>query len=200
MRVVLALLIPVHLAGCAQMPGTFDFLRPAPIKPIADHEARIAVISAWRLSGRVAVQSADQGFSADIRWHQVGSEFEMRIIAPLGRGTFLLSGAPGRVALLTPKGEMFNAADAETLMQDHLGWTIPVSGARYWVLGIPAPDSEARSAVTDDVGRLTDFEQDRWRVSVLDYTRLEDLDLPRRLFLARDDLEVRIVVERWERG
>ena len=45
----------------------------------------------------------------------------------------------------------------------------------------------------------TDFEQDRWRISILDYVAVDGLNLPRRLYLTRDDFKIRIVVNQWER-
>lgn len=187
-------LLGLALAGCAG-PGS----RPAPAVSTAAHAERVAGFDDWRLAGRIAVQHADEGYSADVDWRQAGSTFDLRVAAPLNGGTFRLSGDAGVVALEAPDGATYRAGDAETLMREHLGWSLPLNGARYWIRGLPGPHSVPVHEVTDATGRWTDFEQDRWRVSVLDYTRLDELDLPRKLFLARDDLKVRFVVRRWER-
>lgn len=166
-----------------------------------DRAARLAALRAydnWRLSGRVGIQRGDEGFSADLEWRQHGALFDLRIIAPLNGGTFALQGSDTTVSLTTPAGEIFVAADAETLMAKHVGWVIPVSGARYWVRGIPAPQAAVEQERHDADGRWQDFAQSGWRISVLDY--FEDLSpqLPRKLFLSRDTLKVRMVVKHWE--
>lgn len=195
MRRALAALLGLALAGCADLVQRDAGPGPVP----AAHAARVGAFEHWRLAGRVAVQRADQGFTADVDWRQNGQQFDLRVMAPLNGGTFRLSGDDGEVALTTPDGETHHAPDAATLMHAHLGWSLPLRGARYWIRGLPAPDGVFAQALGDERGRWTDFEQDRWRVSILDYVEFEGLDLPRRLFLARDELKVRFVIKQWER-
>jgi outer membrane lipoprotein LolB len=165
----------------------------------SEHAARAAAFDPWRLVGRIAVQRGDKGVSADLRWHQAGDAFDLRVMAPLNGGTFALQGDATQVAMITPEGETHTAADPAALMQAHLGWSIPVAGARYWVRGLPDPRSTAAQEVFDTAGRWSDFAQDGWRISILEYRAVDGLDLPRRLYLARDDLEVRLVVREWAR-
>src|SRR3972149_5389831 len=68
----------------------------------------------------------------------------MRIMAPLSQGTFELRGDDRSVALRTPENETLTATDPQALMQQNLGWSLPVAGLKYWVRGIPAPGSPAR--------------------------------------------------------
>lgn len=192
------LLVGLVLSGCAG-PAARPVPPSAPESPGAAHATRVTAFDAWRLTGRIAVQRDDQGFSADLEWRQDGPAFDLRVTAPLNGGTFRLLGAAGEVALATPDGNTYRAPDAESLMREHLGWSLPLDGARYWIRGVPGPHAPPAHEVTDDAGRWSDFEQDRWRVSVLDYTDLDGLALPRKLFLLRDDLRVRLVMRRWER-
>jgi len=185
---LLALLLLATLAGCARF-------RPAPA-PAVDPDA-VAAFEYWQLAARIAVQRADKGFSADLDWRQHGLAYELKVMAPLNGGTFALRGDAGGVELLTPKGERYTAADPVSLMERHLGWSIALDGARYWVRGLPRPDSPAAQAVRDEAGRLTDFAQDGWRISVLEYREAAGLALPRRLFLASGDLAVKLVAKEW---
>jgi outer membrane lipoprotein LolB len=188
------------LAACADLtPWRSEAVQTAFPAPGERHADQVRAFDDWRLAGRLAVQRADKGFSADINWRQSHHDFDLKVMAPLNGGTFHLNGGARKVELITPDGESFSAARPETLMQDHLGWSIPLDGTRYWIRGIPDPASAASQEITDEQGRWTDFEQNRWRVSILDYVKLDDIDLPRRLYLTRDDLKVRIVVKHWER-
>ncbi len=199
MRALAAALGLALLGGCAGWP--FAGREAPPVGPgPADHRAAVAALDDWRLAGKLAVQRDDEGVSATLEWREQGDRFDLRLVAPLNGGTFQLSGAPGRVALATPEGEVFVAASAGDLVEQHLGWRLPVEGARWWVRGIPAPGSAATQEVFDAQGRWTDFAQDGWRISILDYLEDQQPHLPRKLFLARDTLKVRVVVKRWELG
>lgn len=193
-----ALLLTLMLAsGCARFGGVTQTTAPGESN---DHRAQVLAVQQWQLHGRLAMQRGDTGFSGNLDWQQQRGAYELRVTAPLNGGIFALSGDHQRVSLLTPKGEVYQAISAEHLMQRHLGWTIPVSGAQYWVRGVPAPSTPASQPVFDQQGRWTDFAQQGWRVSVLDYFDELQPALPRKLFFSRDDLKVRIVIKRWGPG
>ncbi len=186
----------VLLSACS----TFD--RNTTDSPTIDPSARIAVLAGydtWRLSGRIAIQHDDNGVTANLDWRQRGESFDIRIIAPLNGGTFALRGSDSSATLLTPQGETFSAPSAEALLAAQLGWAIPLRGVRYWIRGMPAPDTAANQQRFDEDGKFTDFEQQGWRVSMLDYFNDMDPQLPRKLFLNRANLKVRMVVRKWER-
>ena len=184
--------------------GACSSLRTAPLAPpkpelASSHLAAIAALRTWRLTARIGVQRDDQGFSADLDWYERDGVFDLRLAAPLNGGTFALAGDASAVTLRGPKGEHYVADNAEALMDSHFGWALPVSGARHWIKGIPAPHPTPTQEIRDAEGRWTDFAQDGWRVSILDYTRVTGMSLPRKLFLNRDDLKVRLVIKAWER-
>jgi outer membrane lipoprotein LolB len=151
----------------------------------------------WRFDGRIAVQRGDEGWSATIRWTQDGDRFQLRLVAPLGRGTYQLVGDQNSVRLVTPEGDTFSAADPESLMQTHLGWQLPLPDARFWVRGLPAPAPEPDQLTLDERGRLRDMAQDGWRVSVLRYVEAGGFELPAKLFLNYGDVKVRLVITAW---
>lgn len=203
----LALLALVALAaGCARLPvdtgtaprGSAEALWQA-------RQQRLADVDAWSLTGRLAIQNSETGFNAGLNWRQAGADYRLRLMAPFGRGTWAITRASGYVELATPAEGSFRAATAGELMDRHLGWQLPVDGARYWIRGVPDPDAEVEAYRIDSDGRLTDLTQRGWRISVNRYQAVADpaaadarLDLPARLFLTYGDLEVRIAVTRWE--
>lgn len=156
-----------------------------------------ASINSWRADGRIAVQRGNEGWSARLRWQQSGDEIQIRLIAPLGRGTYELAGDDDQIALILPQGDRFVSSDARSLMQQQLGWSIPVNGARYWMLGIPAPDAPALAINTDAEGRLKDMQQLGWRISFLRHMAVGRFDLPAKLYLHYDELKVRIAISNW---
>jgi len=182
----------VLLAACAGGPA-----KPlAPVSTIAP--ARIEAISHWRADGRVAIQRGNEGWSATLRWQKSDEEFLLRLIAPLGRGTYQITGNNQQVQFIAPSGEQFYSSDAESLMNEQLGWSIPLAGAEYWLRGVIAPSSSARSVNRGDDGLLLDMEQAGWRISVLRRMQVDEFALPAKLFMHHGDLKVRIVVTKWD--
>lgn len=79
------------------------------------------------------------------------------------------------------------AADPESLLQNLAGLTLPVSGMRWWLRGLPDP----RMPFT----RTGDsFSQSGWLVSATDF---RDGVLPYKVELTRDDLRIRVMISEW---
>ncbi len=191
MKQLLVLALITALAACAGGPS-----RPSPPTVVAPVDA-LASIRNWQVDGRIAIQRGNEGWSATLRWDQHRDGYQVRLIAPLGRGTYELAGDAERVALSVPDGRTFAAADAEALMQEHLGWSLPVAGAEYWMRGLIAPGPEPAYVRRDEAGQLTDLEQAGWRVSILKRSPSAGFNLPAKLFMHYGDMKVRIVVANW---
>ncbi len=98
----------------------------------------------------------------------------------------------------TANNKILTADDPETLMRENLGWSIPIEGLHYWLLGIPDPRSPIATLGLDNKGRMTDMEQAGWRIQVRGYMHTGDVELPAKLFLYTPRMHVRLAVQRWE--
>lgn len=120
----------------------------------------------------------------------------MQLVAPLGQGSLQLEGDNQQVELRTSEGRTATSNDPDSLILNELGWRVPVSALRYWVLGLAAPgDAEWE---LDTFGRLHHLTQEGWKVEFLDYTMQGDTELPSRLFVTNHQAQVRLVIKRWE--
>ena len=165
----------------------------------ARHRDSMLARAGFVLEGRAAVQKEKQGGGGlKVRWQESPSETELRLIAPLGQGTYQLLRRHDEVSLTTAEGARYTAASLEELMTTHLRWTFPVAGARYWVRGVPDPSAPVESLHLGDDGLLRDLAQAGWRISVLEYQAVGGDELPRRLFLTAGDFQLRLVIDRWE--
>jgi outer membrane lipoprotein LolB len=191
-----ALVLVALLAGCASEP--MRSVPPLSLSESTIDSQRIEAIKNWSATGRVAIQRGNEGWSANMHWQTRGAQFQLRLVAPLGRGTYQLAGDDTKVELIVPDGGHFVASDAQSLMAEHLGWSIPLDGAQYWLRGLVAPDSTPSYINLDDLGRLLDLEQRGWRISVLRRLTVDNIDLPSKLFMHYKDLKVRIVISSWK--
>ncbi len=179
------------LAGCAVTPTSESTGQYGEKSP--------AAISDWQLSGRFSLTRQDQGWHASLFWQERGDQYQLKISGPLGQGAFRLRGDADGVLLEQSDGQTLAARDAEALLYQATGWHLPVSGLRYWIRGLPVPESHAQAS-RDAQGRLTRLEQAGW---VITYSRFELIDgvyWPIKLRLVRADISLRLVIDNWQPG
>lgn len=180
--------------------------RTAPERPPAStseqaweaRHTRLSHWAHWAFKGRVAIRHEDEGWQAGLRWLQDSDRFEIQVLDPLGRKVADIRGGTGGVLLTTSRGESARAGDPESLMRDVLGWSLPISGMRYWVLGVPDPRGGEASLELDEAGRLIRLGQSGWDVNYRRYRPVEPLDMPTRMTLANRELDIKLIVSDWE--
>ena len=114
----------------------------------------------------------------------------------MGEAALELRGGSQGVELRT-QDEVHRADSPEALLREHTGWSFPLQGLRYWVLGATAPDAAVEALELDPEGRPERFFQSGWRVVYRRYVSVQDIALPERLDFERARLEARLVVGRW---
>jgi len=187
MKFLAGLLAVLSLAGCATT-------------PVLESSQSAAVLDAWQLMGRVSLTRGEEGWHASLNWQQQGDHFYLKISGPLGQGGFQLNGDDRGVVLVDADGKTFAAKDADVLLAQVTDWQLPVMGLRYWIRGLPAPGAGEAQSSKDDSGRLNRLVQSGWTINYNRYQIVDDISLPDKLQLLRDDIAVRIVVDKWELG
>ena len=166
------------------------------------HKLQLSALDAWQIDGKVGIRapkaaSGSQSGSATLFWLQRQDYYDIRLSGPLGRGAARLTGRPGQAALEVASQGRFQAESPEALLEQQLGWKLPVSHLLWWVRGLPAPDSKSRLTLDGD-SHLARLEQDGWQVEYLRYAELSGYWLPERLKLRGHDLEITLVIKDWQ--
>jgi outer membrane lipoprotein LolB len=180
------------IAGCAVFhPET----RPPTAAAVSWDERRMDLERAthWDLDGRAAVALGQQGWQASLNWRQIGADSELHLAGPLGVGALMIKVTPAGLSL---NGAPPSAAVVDQL-QDRLGFELPLDDLRYWLLGIPDPNTpfELTRNAQDRAAHLS---QAGWSIDYSAYMAGNGDLLPKRLVLTRADARVRIAVDRWE--
>jgi outer membrane lipoprotein LolB len=184
------------LVGCTVTPKIKDPLR---IKAAwQKRHAQLSQVRSWVLKGRLAISVENEGWNAGMRWSQQDNRYDMEIFGPLGRKVAWLEGGSQGVNLKTSNGASAYAPDAESLMYQLLGWSLPLTGLRYWVLGIPSPRDHRVEIQLDDVGRLSRLRQSGWNVQYQRYQWERYWDLPYKMMLANESVKIKMVVNEWQ--
>ncbi len=181
------------LAGCATVPRA-----PVPTPPAGAQDA-LASFDDWHATGRVAVKTAQDGWSASFDWREAGGASELGVRGPFGAGGARIVRTAEKVTLDTGDGPPlevpapFTALDGALV--ERLGFPLPVEHLRWWLVGLPAPG--APSAVLPD-----GFEQAGWTVrpQSLGSVAGAPAPLPGRVELTRADTRIRVAIDRWTPG
>ena len=194
MKQLLTLLLCLSLWACSTTPS-----RPPAADPQQawqQHHSMLASLQQWRLFGRLAIQTGDEGWHASLNWLQHQQQYTIQLIAPLGQGTIQLQGDEQQVLLDTGDEQPILATNPEVLLFQEFGWRVPVKSLRYWVLGLPAPGESKHEL--DSFGRLSRLFQNGWEIHFFDYAVTDQLELPGKIFINNHRAKVRLVVNRWE--
>lgn len=161
------------------------------------HRTKLLGLKGWTAVGKLSIRSQDDAWVAALNWRQEGDAFRIRLGGPLGQGGLELVGDSNSVTLKTADNKTYTAADAEQLLYDTVGWRIPLSGLRYWILGRTEPRVPVDAIHINKAGRVLMVEQSGWQVRYLRYNDFESLVLPTKASLETEQLSAKVLVTRW---
>ncbi|MCP1482840.1 outer membrane lipoprotein LolB [Pseudomonas chlororaphis] len=162
-----------------------------------EHKQQLSGLDGWQINGKIGIRAPKDSGSGTLFWLQRQDYYDIRLSGPLGRGAARLTGRPGKVALEVANQGRYEAPTPEALLEEQLGWNLPVSHLAWWVRGLPAPDSKSRLTLDGD-SRLSNLEQDNWQVEYLSYAQQSGYWLPERIKLHGRDLDVTLVIKEWQ--
>ena len=177
-------LLALLLGGCATV---------SPVPPAIETPLRA---ENWTLQGRIGVLNGEQNLSGQIHWQHREDRDELLMTSPLGQGVARIVRNGEGVTLEMPNQPTRHARDADTLTREALGYVLPVTGLTWWVQGRPAP-GRPFEATRDASGRLAQLRQDGWVIDYLQYAA-DAPTRPRKLVVAREGLEIRLVADNWQ--
>jgi outer membrane lipoprotein LolB len=217
---LLTIILVAFIGACSQQPAlqvtqeseeSWD-LRQQQLANIDEWEIHARAVILLRserynlLAGRddSAHQMAEgQVYPVGINWSRQQDRFSMVIEGPFGQGFIRIESnlSPNKnkqFKLTLADGEFRLGATPEALLVDLLGWSIPVNGLKSWIKGLPEPNVESISEIYGS-GRLKSLRQNGWLVNYMAYfpEEKQPQQLPKRLFLKHENLEIKLVIERW---
>ncbi len=173
------------LAGCAGFGARESVQGQGDPGQWRQHKQQLTGLDGWQINGKIGIRAPKDSGSGTLFWS-----------GPLGRGAARLTGRPGNVSLEVANQGRYEAPTPEQLLEQQLGWKLPVSHLAWWVRGLPAPDSKSRLTLDAD-SRLASLDQDGWQVEYLSYAEQNGYWLPERIKLHGTDLDVTLIKE-WQ--
>lgn len=200
---VLAAALPLLLAACA--PNVV--VKPAPKADYAalldEQRARerlLAHTDHWVLQGKIGVSGQvngkQDGGSGTLTWTQNGDSYDFVVRGPIGSKSFKLSVTPDGAVLEGLEGGPQRNPNPEVLVQNALGWHVPLRDLRAWVLGLRADSGPAELTFGAD-GLPSVLAQDGWNVSYPAWNTARQPAVPNKVFAENPPYKVRLSVESW---
>jgi outer membrane lipoprotein LolB len=191
MQLVAVLALP----GCAVMQPQSQPASDASIHQ--QHLASLADIRQFNIQGRIGVQTEGRGFSGSTKWQHGAGKDSIALFSPLGSQVANIEGSADGVVLKDGEGKTYRAADAETLTQKTLGWSLPMKGLPDWILGRPT-SGQIDESQWDESGRLTRLRQHGWDITYAQYAESQGYQLPGKVSLISPKLNLKLVIESWQ--
>ena len=190
-RIFSLMLVALVLSACAPKKLGSNF---RPILPVV-RQTQLTAVNDWQLVGSFSLRQAQQSIVANYQWQQRDSRYDLHINSALNLFSIKIVGEPGQVNLWRSATNRVEASSPETLMQQELGWQLPLSKLQYWIRGLPAPGSY--EAHYDQWGHIEVLEQDGWIIHYAHYVSYGSNDLPTLLRLEDGNWSAKILVKRW---
>ena len=148
------------LSGCATTPSSMSQATVAPYRDTID------------LSGKLSVNYDKGGqpdtLSGGFEWSQTPSTVDVALLSPLGQTIAKIRVTPESATLTqSEKAAPRVARDIDSLTQQALGWSLPVSGLRDWLQGYATAADGKRFAASPANNSVVT--QDGWRLTFLSW-------------------------------
>ncbi|MBV1907421.1 MAG: lipoprotein insertase outer membrane protein LolB [Pseudomonadales bacterium] len=181
------------LSGCASSPYGSS-------KPGSEAQKSQQAAEQFVLQGRLAVKQAKEGFSASFKWVQVGTYYSVELWGTFGQGRTLIKGNSSYVEITTADGEIHRDNQPEMLMQEWLGWGVPLDVLRYWIQGYASPH-EQRADYQDMPDILSgSFRQLGWLITPSRYIDIQGVSLPMKTIVMKDGFRITLLIKKARLG
>jgi len=156
-------------------------------------------IKSWDIRGRLGVQTQYNGGSLDIIWKQSGEKFTIRLIAPLGAGSYLIQGDNSYAEIRYPNGKKAIINDIDDVFLSALEVDLPVTAIKDWIRGLPTEVYTVDAISWNEKRLLHRLKQSGWDVEITKYSG-EKMQMPHAIYLSREDdeeLNIRLLLRSW---
>lgn len=186
------------LSACAQKPV---LEQPATGYSYISQLDELALLDTWEVTGRVSIQTADDAFTASIKWRKLVDYQLIELTGTLGQSYVTMEVTPELTTLTIQDEEPVSSTNPEVLMFQRLGFVIPVTLLTDWIKGYPdmAIDQDIK---TGPDGFIESISYDNWQVGYRKYRSYKstaELFLPSRLQITNGTENIKLAVKTWQK-
>ena len=186
----------LFLTGCSLFTTKTQPETPPSQLSWKQQQEKIAELETWQLDGKIGMRIGNDSGSATLFWLQQLDYYDIRLSGPLGRGATRIIGKKRDVSIEIAGQGRYTASTPEELLQQQLGWNIPISNLAWWIKGLPAPSTPYDYNLNESQ-LLQDLTQDNWKIEYKDYQSHAGYWLPERIIATSQDIKITLVIKQW---
>lgn len=149
------------------------------------------------MRGKIGIKLGGKAKSANIEWRNHRKGYAIQIHGAFGLGSAELKKS-GRKVTLKTKSTNVSAYSHEQLLEQHLGWSMPVSDLKHWIKGLPAPTSTPEEMTLNEQGLLTELTQSGWEIRFDRYQKQQGYTLPGKIIATHERLKITLIAKSWQ--
>lgn len=183
MRLKWSKLIPlmggILLAGCASW---YD----AQVNTPSSYHVPQKLDESYNISGRFLIVTAEsKDYYGNFNWQRESGNDALAFMSPLGNTVAQINIESGVATLINSNGTHYSGRNLDNLMQEQLGFALPLNYLHYWIQGVPLPQYPVQDKLTSG------FSQLNWQVEYLSY---QDENHPHILALHNSQMRIKMVI------
>ncbi|MFN7095162.1 MAG: lipoprotein insertase outer membrane protein LolB [Burkholderiales bacterium] len=145
----------------------------------------VAIDNDFVISGRFSIKTLTKHEYGNFAWNKFATNEELEFKTPIGQTVAKISIESG-AATLTTAEETYTGTDIDNMMQDKLGFTLPLNYLHYWIQGVALPNAVVAQDLADG------FVQLGWKV---EYLQWQDKNHPQIIQCSKGDLVIKLLIE-----
>ncbi len=147
-------------------------------------------LPAWTMSGRLLIKDQEV-MAANINWQHKSAVDKLKLAGTLGLGAIYIELNEQGILIDKGYGDKQTSMDVDTFIAQQIGFAVPVTALRWWVLGMPM--------VGVPVVWFEDgFEQLGWQVIYSSFMSTRVGKMPHKVKVVKDKINLKLVVDKWE--
>jgi len=186
------------LNACTSIPTQQSLPKPSdPELQWLQYQKKLSKLNTWQAKGVVGVVIDNNGQSANFIWKQNHQNFWLQVYGILGLGATTFVGNNDGVTMKQSNGTLKKAKTLALLMQQALGWYLPLEDLFYWARGLYNP-SLPYAIQLNEYGVPQSIQQQGWHINYQSYALLaENYPLAQRITLYHNNIKLTGVIKTW---
>ncbi len=176
------------LSACAHK-GSLQLLDASKNIPITQ-------LQHWQLKARMAIRTPEDSITASLNWQKNDNLFDFHISGAFGATYAHLAQEKNEASLKIPDTELLTHHNAETLLQNTLGWGFPIDALSYWVKGLPS-NKPNEVVHRNSLGQIEQIQLDHWQIGFSSYQNFQGYQLPKKITAVHPQMTIKLIAKNW---
>ena len=178
-KLLLFAVLMLSVGSCA------SFYDVKPVTPPVVYNKPTLIDQNFDITGRFFIKQPEKNSYGNFAWHKLNESEELNFNTPLGQTVAQIIIESG-VATLTAKEETYTGDNLDQMMQEKMGFVLPMNYLHYWIQGVSLPNAPVTAELANG------FVQLGWNVEYLQWL---DKNHPQIVQCTKGDLVIKLFIE-----